>query len=91
VEANSLNNRRTVFSMICAARVVTQRCGNHISAAVNQHATIDVAVFSVGPPQEYVTRISRSSGVGSCSRELRKSAVEARKELGSAKKTPRVI
>jgi hypothetical protein len=25
-----------------------QRCGKHISAAVNQHATIEDAVFSVG-------------------------------------------
>jgi hypothetical protein len=34
--------------MVSAALVATQRCGKHISAAVNQHATIEEAVFSVG-------------------------------------------
>jgi hypothetical protein len=33
-----------------AALVGTQLCGKHISAAVNQHATIEAVVFSVGPP-----------------------------------------
>jgi hypothetical protein len=41
------NNRRAVFSVVRAAFVVTQRCGNRVSAAVNQHATIKKAVFSV--------------------------------------------
>jgi hypothetical protein len=41
VEANVPNNRRSVFSAIRAARVATQRCGKHISAAMNQHATIE--------------------------------------------------
>jgi hypothetical protein len=49
------------------------------SAAVNQHATTGEAVFSVGPPRSYITRITGqlelelSSGIGSCSRELRES------------------
>jgi hypothetical protein len=34
--------------MVRAALVATQRCGKHISAAVNQHATVKEAVFSVG-------------------------------------------
>jgi hypothetical protein len=34
--------------VVCVAFVVTQLCGRHISAAVNQHATIKEAVFSVG-------------------------------------------
>jgi hypothetical protein len=42
------NNRRAGFSVARAAFVATQQCGKHISAAVNQHATIEEAVFSVG-------------------------------------------
>jgi hypothetical protein len=41
------NNRRAVFSAVCAEHVATQRCDKHIPAAVNQHATIEEAVFSV--------------------------------------------
>jgi hypothetical protein len=37
-----------VFSAVRAARVAMQQCGKHISAAVNQHATVEEAVFSVG-------------------------------------------
>jgi hypothetical protein len=37
-----------VFSVAQAALVATQRCGKHISAAVNQQATIEKAVFSLG-------------------------------------------
>jgi hypothetical protein len=33
-----------------AQRVATQRCGKHISAAVNQHAT-EETVFSAGRPE----------------------------------------
>jgi hypothetical protein len=47
-EENARNNRGAAFSVVRAARVTTQLCGKHISAAVNQHATIDEAVFSVG-------------------------------------------
>jgi hypothetical protein len=36
-----------VFSVVHAGRVATQRCGKHISAAVNQHATIKEAAFSL--------------------------------------------
>jgi hypothetical protein len=36
-----------VFSVVRPARVATQRCNKHISAAVIQHATIEEAVFSV--------------------------------------------
>jgi hypothetical protein len=47
-KANAGNNRRVMFSAVRAARVATQRCGKHISSAVNQHATTVKAVFSVG-------------------------------------------
>jgi hypothetical protein len=59
-EANASNNRRAVFSVVRAALVATQRYGKYISAAVNQHATIEEAVFSVGAARGYVTRIWRS-------------------------------
>jgi hypothetical protein len=45
---------------VYAALVATQLCGEHISAAVNQHATEEDPVFSVAPPQGYIMRISRS-------------------------------
>jgi hypothetical protein len=55
-----------------AALVATQLCGKHITARVNQHSTIEEAVFSMGPPRDYITRISpagirveRVSGIGS--------------------------
>jgi hypothetical protein len=35
--------------MLRAALVSTQRRSKHISTAVNQHTTTEVAVFSVGP------------------------------------------
>jgi hypothetical protein len=41
------NNRREVFSLIRAARFASQRRGKHISAEVNQHATIEEAMFSM--------------------------------------------
>jgi hypothetical protein len=47
-EANAPNNRREVFSVVSAALFATKLCGKHISATVNQHATIEEAVFSVG-------------------------------------------
>jgi hypothetical protein len=34
--------------MVSAALVARQRCGKHMSAAVNQHATIEETVFSAG-------------------------------------------
>jgi hypothetical protein len=37
-----------VFSVVRAARVATQRRGKYITAAVNQHTSIEKAVFSVG-------------------------------------------
>jgi hypothetical protein len=60
VEANACNNRRAMFCVVRVARVATKRCGKHISASVNQYATIEEAVFSVGVPRGYITRISRS-------------------------------
>jgi hypothetical protein len=42
------SKRRAVFSAVRATSVATQRCGKHFSAAVNQHATIQGEVFSVG-------------------------------------------
>jgi hypothetical protein len=38
---------RCVF-VLSAALFATQRCGKHISEGVNQHATTEEAVFSVG-------------------------------------------
>jgi hypothetical protein len=37
-----------VISAVNAALLATQRCGKRISAAVNQHATIEEEVFSLG-------------------------------------------
>jgi hypothetical protein len=34
-EANVRKNKRAVFSVVRAVRIATQRCGKHISAAVN--------------------------------------------------------
>jgi hypothetical protein len=45
---------------VLVALVATQRCGKHISTAVNQHATTEEAVFSVNRPRGYITKISRS-------------------------------
>jgi hypothetical protein len=47
VEVNARINRRAVFSVINAELVATQRCGKR-NSAVNQHATIEEAVWSVG-------------------------------------------
>jgi hypothetical protein len=41
------NNRREMFSVVSAALIATQRCCKHVSAAVNQQATIEEAVFYV--------------------------------------------
>jgi hypothetical protein len=59
----SSNNRRNIASDVLwvrMARVAAQLRNKRISAAVNQHATIEEAVFSVGSPRGYITRISRS-------------------------------
>jgi hypothetical protein len=42
------NSREAAFSVVRTAHIVTQLCGKRISAAVNQHVTIEEAVFSVG-------------------------------------------
>jgi hypothetical protein len=42
------NNRRAMFSVVSTALFIMQRCGKYISATVNQRATIEEAVFSVG-------------------------------------------
>jgi hypothetical protein len=42
------------FYVVSGALVATHRCRKLISAAVNQHATIEEAVFSVGAaPRQY--------------------------------------
>jgi hypothetical protein len=41
VKANARNNKRAVFFVDRAALAATQQCGKHISAAVNQQATIE--------------------------------------------------
>jgi hypothetical protein len=59
-EANARNNRRALFSAISAARFATQRCCVHASAAVNQHATIEEAVFSAeAAPRPYNEELRR--------------------------------
>jgi hypothetical protein len=60
IPAKAHNNRKAVTSVVRAARVSTQRRGKHIPATVNQQATIEDAVFPVGPPRGCITRISRS-------------------------------
>jgi hypothetical protein len=53
------------------SRVATQRCGKHISAAVNQRATIWETVFSMGAaPRLYNENLTQPE------LELRESAVE---------------
>jgi hypothetical protein len=96
------SNRREVFSVVSVSLVATQRCGKHISAAVNQHATIEAAVFSLGATpilyNEDLTQLELelSSGINSCIRGFRVSGAGswqnnseeiARKELGCAMKT----
>jgi hypothetical protein len=54
VEANERNNGGVEFSVVSASLVATQRCGKHMSATVNQHATIEEAVFFVGPLRGYI-------------------------------------
>jgi GTP:adenosylcobinamide-phosphate guanylyltransferase len=45
---------------IRAALVATQRCVKHISAAVNQHATMEEAAFSVGAtPRLYIEDLTQ--------------------------------
>jgi hypothetical protein len=75
------NTRNVASGVLCgrAAFVTTQLYGKRISAAVSQHVTTDEAVFSVGAAttlyNEDLTQLEGelSSGVGSCSRELRES------------------
>jgi CDP-diglyceride synthetase len=42
---------------IRASLVGTQLCSEHIAAAVNQLATIEEAVFCVGPSRSYITQL----------------------------------
>jgi hypothetical protein len=68
------NGRRAVFSVVHVEFVATQRCGTHISAAVNQHATIEETVFSVGAASRLYNedlrqlRYRTEGGYGGCSR-----------------------
>jgi hypothetical protein len=81
--------------VVHTARVATQRGGKHSSTAVNQHATIEKAVFSVGAAlrlyNESLTQLELELG------RVLEMAVEgdweemARKELDCDKKTSRVI
>jgi hypothetical protein len=45
MEANTCKSRKVVFSMVCAVGVATQWCRKQISTTVNQHATVEEAVF----------------------------------------------
>jgi hypothetical protein len=63
--------------------VATQLRSKHISAAVNQHATIEEAVFSVGR-SEKLTQLELETNLFP---ELAFGRIMARKKLGCAKKT----
>jgi hypothetical protein len=57
------NNIRAVFSEVRFALIATQRCGKHISSAVNQHVKIEDAVFSVGAaPRLYNEDVTQLEG-----------------------------
>jgi hypothetical protein len=57
MEANTHKNRKAVFSVVSAALIAKQRCGKYISTAVDQQATTEEAMFSVGAPRGYIMRI----------------------------------
>jgi hypothetical protein len=80
-----------VLSVVSAAFVAMQRCGKHICAAVNQHATIEEAVFSVRGADtinrgSQTTRI-RLDGVSGVSSWQNNREEMTGTELGCAKKT----
>jgi hypothetical protein len=52
--------RRAEFYVVSHTLVATQRCCKYISAAVNQYATIEEAVFTVGPSQAARIRVESS-------------------------------
>jgi hypothetical protein len=84
----SRNNRtgvaRGVVYGFRAAVVGTQLCGKHMSAAVNQQATIEKAVFSVDPPRGCITQLELELRE---SPELAVDRLMVRNELGCSKKT----
>jgi hypothetical protein len=43
-----MHDRRVVFPVVRTTGAAMQQCDKHISAAVNQHATIEEAVLYVG-------------------------------------------
>jgi hypothetical protein len=49
------SNRGTVFSVVRAATVATQRCAKHISAATNSTTTIEELCFLCGPCRNVIT------------------------------------
>jgi hypothetical protein len=59
VEENKRNNRRVAFLWKALRSFTMQRCGKHTSVTLNQFATIEEAVFSVGGAPK-LTRISGS-------------------------------
>jgi hypothetical protein len=74
-EANARNNVRALSSVVRAAVVAAQWCGEHISAAVNQHATITEVVISEGAaPRQYNETLRQL-------RELRESGDDNRRRL----------
>jgi hypothetical protein len=58
--------------VISTALVVKQRCGKHISAAVNQHATIQKAVFSMGVAPRLYNEDLRDKPIFSSERKAHK-------------------
>jgi dephospho-CoA kinase len=88
------NSRRAVFSAVRAARAARQLCGNHISAAVSQHAIIEEAVFSVWvAPRLYNEDLTQLELLVelSCVPELAVGRIMARKEFDRANKILCVI
>jgi hypothetical protein len=49
------NNRRTVFSVVRAVVVATQRCGKHTSTATSPEATMEELCFLRGPCREGIS------------------------------------
>jgi hypothetical protein len=87
----SRNNRIGAASgVLCGVRaavVATQLCGKHMSAAVNQHAAIEEAVFSVDPPRGCIKSLTQLELELRESPELAFGRILIRNELGCAKNT----
>jgi hypothetical protein len=74
-----------MFSVVSAEFIAMQRCAKYISVVVNQHATIEGAVFSVGAaPRIYNEDLRQLELELRESPELAVGKIMASKELSSA-------